>query len=148
MPYEAGTRDQRILDARMEYGLLMGTYLSLAQMMWVGYGAFFTINTLLATGLGFSYSNSSGVLDKWLLKIIHILIPITGIVISIIAIYAAKEIASLRRLANLRGRELETLLFAKTFLELQSYSEKKPTATAIGSLLFFTLWLTALVRAY
>ena len=140
---EAGTREQEILDARMEYGLLMGTYLSLAQMMWVGYGAFFTINTLLATGLGFSYG-SSICLNTWFVKIVHILIPLTGIAISVIAIYAAREIVALTRLANTRGRELEKLLFSRTFTELRSYSEKGPTATTVGSLLFLAIWVSAL----
>lgn len=144
---EASTRDQQRLDARMEYGLLMNSYLSLSQMMWVGYGAFFTINTLLATGLGFSYASSTS-LDRWLVKTIHIMIPVTGVAISVIAIYAAREIATLRLLTNARGRELEKLLFARTFTELRAYSEKKPTATTVGSLLFLAIWLAALVRGY
>ena len=35
----------KILDARMEYGLLVTILQSLGNMYWVGYGAFFTINT-------------------------------------------------------------------------------------------------------
>jgi hypothetical protein len=47
--------DRRILDARLEYGHLLTTYMSLANMVWIGFGAFFTMNTLLATGPGFSF---------------------------------------------------------------------------------------------
>jgi hypothetical protein len=48
--------ENEILDMRMEYGHLMSGYMSLVNMFWVGYGAFFTINSLFATALGVSYS--------------------------------------------------------------------------------------------
>ena len=140
-------RAQSLLDARMEYGLLMSTYTSLAQMMWVGYGAFFTINTLLATGLGFSYSDGSTALSSSLLRVIHIAIPAIGIVISMIAIYAAIEIRRMLALTNARGRELEGLLYAKMFSRTEAYSRKKPIATVVGSLLFMFLWAGVLVAA-
>ena len=147
MPENELNEQQSLLDARMEYGLLMSTYTSLAQMMWVGYGAFFTLNTLLATGLGFSYSDGSRVLSSWLLKLIHIGIPAIGIVIAVIAIYAAIEIRRMLALTNDRGRELEVLLYARMFSRSEAYSRKKPVATIVGSSLFLLLWVGVLLAA-
>ena len=96
-----------ILDARMEYGLLMSNYITLANMFWVGYGAFFTINSLLATALGVSYSQTAQPLDAIFLLLVHVLIPITGIFISACAIYAVVMIADNQRLVEQRGREIE-----------------------------------------
>lgn len=142
------TEEQNIVDARMEYGHLLTTYLSLANMFWVGYGAFFTINTLLATGLGFSYSvTANKSLEKTFLPLVHVLIPVTGMFISVVAIYAAVEITNFLGLINKRGRELETLLFARIFTGLQSYSDRPPIWTIIGSLLFLELWAGALYAA-
>lgn len=138
---------QNLLDARMEYGLLITTYTSLAQMMWIGYGAFFTLNTLLATGLGFSYSDGSKVFSRWLLKLTHAGIPAIGIVIAIIAIYAAIQIRQMLAVTNDRGRELEVLLFARMFSRSEAYSRKKPFATIVGSLLFLLLWGGVLLAA-
>jgi hypothetical protein len=139
---ETDTEGQRILDARMEYGHLITTYISLANMIWLGYGAFFTINTLLATGLGFSYSETAKSLDQKLLTLVHVLIPVTGMFISLVAIYAAVLISEYERLAVMRGRELETLLFAKIFKQLSA--AKYPVGTIIGSLLFFAIWFGTL----
>ncbi len=147
MANERDTEDQRVVDARMEYGHLLTTYLSLANMFWVAYGAFFTINTLLATGLGFSYSESAKSFPKSFLTGVHFLIPVTGIFISLVAIYAAIQIVSLQRLAKKRGRELETLLFARIFTELQPHADGLPMGTIIGSLLFLALWAFALYAA-
>jgi hypothetical protein len=140
-------REQSILDARMEYGLLLSTYTSLAQMMWLGYGAFFTLNTLMVTGLGFSYSDGAKVLDAWLLQLVHVAIPLIGIVISIISIYAAIEIRRMLALTNKRGRELEELLLARMFSRTEAYSRKKPVATVVGSFLFMLLWVSVLFAA-
>ncbi len=107
------TEEQHIVDATMEYGHLLTTYLSLANMFWVGYGAFFTINTLLATGLGFSYSDTAKPLDRTFLTLVHFLTPATGIFISLVAIYTAMVITKFQGLINKRGRELETLLVAR-----------------------------------
>lgn len=139
------TEEQNIVDARMEYGHLLTTYLSLANMFWVGYGAFFTINTLLATGLGFSYSETAKSLDKTFLTLVHVLIPVTGMFISLVAIYTAMAITKFQGLINKRGRELETLLFARIFTGLQPYSA--PIGTIIGSILFLALWAGALYAA-
>jgi hypothetical protein len=147
MANESDTHEQRITDARMEYGHLLATYLSLANMYWVGYGAFFTINTLLATGLGLSYSEAAKLLDRTFLLLAHILIPTTGIFISVVAIYAAKSIADFQGKINERGRELETILFARIFTGSRRYAERFPKGTAIGSLLFLALWASTLYAA-
>lgn len=140
--------EQNIVDARMEYGHLLTTYLSLASMFWVGYGAFFTINTLLATGLGFSYSDASKSFDNKFLTLMHVLIPLTGMFISLVAIYTARAITDFQRLINKRGRELEILLFARIFTGLEPYSDRPPIATIIGSLLFLAVWAGALYAAF
>jgi hypothetical protein len=117
-------------------------------MVWIAYGAFFTINTLLATGLGLSYSDAAKVFDKkFFLTSIHVMIPVTGMFISIIAIVAARQIVRFQRLINKRGRELETLLFSRIFAGLEPYSERAPVGTTIGSLFFFAIWVTALFAA-
>lgn len=141
-------KEQHVLDARMEYGLLATSLISLANMFWVGYGAFFTINTLLATGLGLSHSAASHGINATFLNIVHVVIPITGMFISCVAISAAYNIRKMQRLVVVRGRELEKLLFARTFSELKTYSESFPTPTAIGSILFGVIWAGALYAAF
>jgi len=144
MSEEVDTRDQRILDARMEYDHLLKIYLSLANMFWVGYGAFFTINTLLATALGFSYSSGAQSFDETFLKLARPLLSVTGMFTSLIVIYAAIRINKFQILVKRRGRELEKLIFARAFTELQPYSKSFPTGTTIGSLLFLAIWASAL----
>lgn len=127
-------REQAVLDARMEYGHLMTTYVSLANMVWIGFGAFFTINTLLATGLGVSYSQAAATADQQFIGLVRTLIPATGMFISVTAIRAAMEIKRFQRLAIARGRQLETLLNARMFAGM--VTSKFPIWTAIGSLFF------------
>lgn len=129
---------QQRLDARMEYGHLVTVYLALANMMWVGFGAFFTINTLLVTGLGFSYTETAKAMPADLLYFLHLAIPVTGACISLIAVYAANLIRDAQRQAHARGSELETLLSAKMFGATAAVSF--PYATALGSGCFFTMW--------
>jgi hypothetical protein len=143
--YEAKLKreDNAILDARMEYNHLISGYVSLANMFWVGYGAFFTINSLLATALGVSYSQNAQSMDFRFLILIHVLIPLTGIFISACAICAAVKIANRMRLAEQRGQELEsTLLSAVIFHRLHARSA--PVWTNIGALFFAALWMSAL----
>ncbi len=64
LPLSDRDKEQRVLDVRLEYSLLVTNFVTLANMFWVGYGAFFTINTLLATGLGVSYSDAAHVISK------------------------------------------------------------------------------------
>jgi len=139
--------DQRVLDARMEYGYLLTNYMPLANMVWVAYGAFFAINTLLATALGLSYSDAAKIFDKKFLIAVHLLLPITGMFISLVAIVAGRQIVHFQRLASKRGRELEVVLFAKIFVELEPYSNRRPIGTTIGSLLFFAMWASAIYAA-
>src|SRR2546430_16759007 len=106
---------QRIEDARMEYGHLFTAYASLANMFWLGYGAFFTVNTLFATGLGLSYSDAAKSLNPKFLTLVHILIPAAGMFISIIAIVVARQIVFFQKLVDKRGTELESVLFARIF---------------------------------
>lgn len=143
---DVAKKDQAILDARMEYGHLMTTYVSLANMVWIGFGAFFTINSLLATALGVSYSDSAArAIDKVAIHALHILIPATGIFISWVAIHAAQSIKNAQHLAVLRGRKLEELLYARIFEGLEPFSSRPPTATTVGSLFFGAMWVAALV---
>jgi len=124
----------------------MTTYVSLANMFWIGYGAFFTINSLLATALGVSYSDAAAnAIHKIALHAIQILIPATGIFISFVAIQAARMIRKNQRLAVMRGRKLEELLFARIFEGLEPSSNKPPTSTTIGSLFFGVIWFAALI---
>jgi hypothetical protein len=135
-----------ILDARMEYGLLMSNYITLANMFWVGYGAFFTINSLLATALGVSYSEAARPLDATFLLLIHMLIPLTGMFISACAIYSVVMMALNQHLVAQRGQELETkLLHALIFKRMRSRSKPLPLWTIIGSLLFALIWASALL---
>ena len=145
------SKAEHILDARMEYGYLLSNYLALANMVWVGFGAFFTLNTLLATGLGFSYSTTySGKNEPFgneFLPFVHVLIPVTGMFISLVAIYTARKIDIMQGLIVKRGREIEALLAAETFQYLAPNSGRFPVITTVGSLLFFTIWAGALGAA-
>ena len=141
--YEAQQKRKEnvILDARMEYGHLMTTYMSLVNMFWLGYGAFFTINSLLATALGVSYSANAAGMSTRFLYLVHVLIPSTGIFMSACAIYAAILIVRNMRRIEKRGKELETdVLHATIFSRLGSRSW--PFWTSIGSLCFAALWVS------
>jgi hypothetical protein len=135
------TENDEILDARMEYGHLVSSFMSLVSMFWVGYGAFFTLNSLLAAGLSYSYSESWKSFDKAFLAFIHYLIPCVGIFMSAVAIYAALMLVKMQRAICVRGIDLETrLLHAQIFHGLKPYSHRFPSATVIGSALFGLLW--------
>jgi hypothetical protein len=142
---EVSERARAIDDARMEYGHLMTSYMSLANMFWIGFGAFFTINSLLATALGVSYSQSAQALGKPSIDAVRILIPVVGIFISFAAVDAARKIRAAQHHAVIRGRKLEELLSARIFEGLEPYSRKAPTSTIIGSLLFALLWASTLL---
>jgi len=143
---ELKKREDEILDARMEYGYLMSNYVTLVNMFWVGYGAFFTINSLFATALGVSYSQNAQSMDSWFLFLIHVLIPLTGVFISGCAIYAAIKIVKNQRLIEERGRELEsTVLRAMIFQRLQIHSRRSPGWTIMGALFFAALWASTFV---
>jgi hypothetical protein len=135
---------EKRLDARMEYGHLVTAYLALANMMWVGFGAFFTINTLLATGLSFSYTTSATAIPQKFLHILHVAFPVTGACMSVIAVYAAILISNVRKRTRDRGVELENLLSARMFTSMHPRSGSFPFATAIGSFCFFVIWGTVL----
>ena len=131
-------QEQR-LDARTEYGHLVTVYLALANMMWVGFGAFFTINTLLITGLGFSYTEIAKAFPAQLLTFLRIAIPSTGVCISLSAIYAAKLICDAQDKIRERAVEVETLLAAKLF-ERATRSGSVPYAANLGTLCFLRIW--------
>jgi hypothetical protein len=138
------TPDNEILDARMEYGHLVTSYMSLVNMFWLGYGAFFTINSLLATALGVSYSTNADSMNPKFLFLIHVLIPSTGIFISWCAIYAARQIADTQRLIEERGKGLEsTVLRAAIFHGLGKHPRTTPVLTIVGAVFFGALWLSS-----
>jgi len=141
----SANHEQQVVDARMEYELLVKTTENLANMMWLGYGAYFAINTLLATALAFSYAPNSA--DSYLLRTVRIGIPVVGIAIAIIAMRTALEITKHRHAAIERGQELESVLFARIFFRLKTQSAKWPTATIVGAALFLVIWLGCLLRA-
>lgn len=145
--YEADLtrRENLILDARMEYGHLVSTYMSLVNMFWLGYGAFFTINSLFATALAVSYSQNAQTMDPWFLFLFHLLVPIAGIFISSCAIFAALLIVRNQRLTEQRGCELEkSVLGSQIFRRMQGRASKYPHWTMTGALLFAAMWLSAL----
>jgi hypothetical protein len=142
-------RRERRLDARMEYGHLVTVYLALANMMWLGFGAFFTINTLLVTGLGFSYTEIAKSISGALLYFLHVAIPLTGMCMSLIAVYAAVLIFNAQKQARERGAQLEKFLSAKMFTTRAARASSFPYATAVGSSCFFIMWsgvLLAVIR--
>jgi hypothetical protein len=130
---------ERRLDARMEYGHLVTVYVAAANMMWVGFGAFFTINTLLITGLGFSYTEIAKAFSPSVLFFLHVAIPLTGACISVSAIYAANLISDAHDRIRERAIEIEKVLDAKLFAHA-TRSPSRPYATNIGSLCFFVMW--------
>ena len=142
---DANERREQRLDARMEYGHLVTVYLALANMMWLGFGAFFTINTLLVTGLGFSYTDTAKSISGRLLVFLHVAIPLTGMCMSSIAVYAAILISNAQKHTRERGIELEKLLSAKMITRRSARAASFPYATAIGSSCFFIMWCGVLV---
>jgi hypothetical protein len=138
--------NQRIVDARMEYEQLSISIRTLVQLWWIDVSAFFTVNTLLATAFGFSFATGAQSPNATFLNMIHLLIPVTGVFFSLAAIYVAIALTGLMRLTNKRGRELEEVLFARMFGDLQSYCEKPPVVTVMASLLFLAMWVAAMWR--
>jgi hypothetical protein len=129
----------------MEYGHLVTVYLALANMMWLGFGAFFTINTLLVTGLGFSYTEIARSISETLLFFLHVAIPITGMCMSLIAVYAAILIFNAQKNARERGAQLEKVISARMFTTTVARAASFPYATAVGSSCFFIMWSGVLV---
>ena len=134
---------QRVLDARMEYEQLLVTIRTIEQMWWVDVGAFFAVNTLLATAFGVSLSAPTKDYNVIAMNAVHLLIPLTGVFFSYVAIRTANILARLGRLTVERGIELENILFARIFVRLQSNYERPPWATRIASLFFLAIWLAA-----
>lgn len=140
--------DQQILDARMEYGHLVDRVRTIEQLWWVEASAFFAVNTLLATIYAFSWTTTAQAQNANFLKAVHVLIPLIGVFFAFAAIRVAYGLTRWIRLINERGRELEKTLSAKMFTELQAYSEQTPWGTVLASLLFFVLWVGAMLAGF
>jgi hypothetical protein len=136
---------ENILNLRMEYPLLATAVFSLGNTYWLGYGVFFSLNTLLATVLGALYFGGANQLSSISLKILRIGIPFTGIIISVIAIYAAWLISELTETVVNRGVAIDGVLHTELFKSIEGHSRGFPWATSIGSGLFAVLWLGALI---
>ena len=136
--------EQEILDARMEYQQLVGSYQLLAQLVWVSYGAYFAINTLLATALGASFSTMVSDFAGTNMQVFRLLVPVVGIATACTSVYVAFELSRLRKLNNHRGREVEKLLFARTFRDLQTHAGRAPTVSYFGSFTIAALWIAML----
>ena len=134
-------------DYRMEYAALMTAYTSVSNMYWTGYTAFFAVNTLLATGIALSLSTEETLSAANLLQLAHIGLPLIGMSMSIIALYAAFEIRRHQAAIAKRGREIDTYLSTNSFTSLPSGREGFPIATAIGSALFFLVWAGVLLAS-
>lgn len=139
---EQKRKENDILDARMEYGHLMSSYISLANMFWLGYGAFFTINSLFATALGVAYSQGAQSMNPWFLFFVHFLIPLAGVFISACAIYAAVLIVRSQSLIETRGRELEAVLRSAIFTRMKVRPGRFPGWTTAGALFFAAIWVS------
>ncbi len=138
--------EQRVSDARMEHQQLFSSLQSLSQMMWTGYGAFFALNTILATGISYSYSDNIKNINHDFLVLFRTLIAILGIFTSVTAIIAACRITNAMEVTSARGKKLEEeVLFARLFHEFHSYSRGFPILTTIGSALFGLLWFIVLI---
>jgi hypothetical protein len=133
------SEDQAVLDLRMEYPALMTAYATVSGMFWAGYTAFFAVNTLLATGLGLSYSAGGNYANSYFIKLAHIMIPVIGMFIAGVAIYAAYLIVRHQNLIISRGLEIDERLATKSFTQLMHH-KGFPVATSLGSLLFFLTW--------
>lgn len=139
--------EQKILDARMEYDQLLTTARTIEQMWWVDVGAFFAVNTLLATALGFSCSSvvtSNLNLNQSFIKLLQFLIPITGIFFSFAASYTAIALRKMTRCTTERGIELEEILFSKIFSILIAHSNSTPWLTICASSLFGFMWIATI----
>ena len=137
-PEKEELQEQR-LDARTEYGHLVTVYLALANMMRVGFGAFFAINTLLITGLAFSYTEIAKGFPTQLLSFLRIAIPSMGVCIAVSAIYAAKLIRDAQDKIRERAMEVEELLADKLF-ERATRSGSVAYAANLGTLCFLGMW--------
>ena len=136
---------QQLLDFRMEYEQLSIYVRFLANMMWVGISSFFAMNTLFATALAFSYSKGLLNLDSNFIRIAHIFIPIIGAFIAVVAMITARSIVDSFKFVISRGKELEEILFAKTFTKFDKDSHLSAVSTVIGATLFLLLWVGVLI---
>ena len=118
-----------------------------SQMIWTGYGAFFAANSLLATGYGliFSRGYSNGFTAFVLFS--QIVISITGLFISLVAISVILTISYSQRALIARGLEIERQTGAMLMTIFVKIAKGFPWATVLGSCLFSVFWLASIVFA-
>jgi len=136
--------EHNLENLRIEYPLLVSASFSIHNMYWLGYGAFFTINTLLATAFDLSYADGSTKLPSVCLMVTRFIIPIIGIFISIVAIYTAHLINKTQSAVISRGVEIDAVLHTRMYSLIADQGQSFPWSTAIGSVLFMLIWVGVL----
>jgi len=99
----------------MEYTALMSTAATIAGMFWTAFGIFFTINSFLAAGLGFTYSSFSSNVKPAFNATLQVVIPIGGIAVGLAAIYTACLLTKALNVALERGTQIDGILNTKAF---------------------------------
>ncbi|MEL7467032.1 MAG: hypothetical protein AAFN27_01175 [Pseudomonadota bacterium] len=124
---------------KFEIHELMDLLKQSASMIWTGYGAFFTVNTLLATGYGFLLGYDSA-LPGQLSATLQVAISVVGIFIS----YCAYSVILLVRRVQVRilqrGAELDKVIGTQIFEMVLGQGQGYPWGTVIGSFLFAVIW--------
>ncbi len=109
-------------------------------MIWTGYGAFFTVNTLLATGYGFLLGYEAD-LPLYFSVVLEFLISFCGIFMSFCAYRVIIIIQNIQTKILVRGAELDRELGTRVFEMIPKSVQDYPFGTVIGSILFAMIWL-------
>ncbi|MDM0106562.1 hypothetical protein QTH97_16570 [Variovorax sp. J22R24] len=143
-------QEQRIVDARLEHQQLITSFHLLMQIVWISYGAYFAVNTLLFTILGATFTETAAATIKYPGPV-RVTIALVGIATACTSVYVAFEIWRLRKLNNARGQEVEQVVLARTFHRLEAFSNSPPIASYFGSFTFAAIWiaiLTGVLQTY
>lgn len=138
-------QEQQIADARLEHQQLVTSFHLVTQIVWISYGAYFAVNTLLFSILGATFTAAAAAAMEHL-GMVRITIALVGVATAFTSVYVAFEIGRLRKLNNARGIEVERVLFARTFHRLEAFSNSPPIASYFGSFTFAAIW-TAILMA-
>ncbi len=129
-------------DYRTEYEMLFKSFISLGNMKWLGYGVFFTVNSILVAVLGFSMSQEIDV-DIAGSNAFDLTIKAAGVFTAAIAIYSAMSLHAAQIAVVKRGVEIEKELYCRIVTIYGEIFHPQPYGTIVGAVFFGCLWVAS-----
>lgn len=123
-----------------EYEEIIGLLKQSSQMVWTGYGAYFTVNSLLFTAFGLIMTSDFARSDPVFALAIAVILAVIGIFLSAVAIVVIRSIAHTQHALVQRGKDLEDITGAQLVSILGSARRSTPWPTIVGAMLFAALW--------